>query len=251
MIRAELLKLKRSLVWVVVPILPILAVVSGGVNYVMNREVLVGGWDSLVSQVTLFYGMIFYSVGVAMVASASWRPEHRSSTWSFALASGSSRLRLFLAKSLVMMLPVTAIQLCLIAFTQVFGTVVGMRGVLPTWFVYSMLLVVIVSVPLVLFQSLVSMLLKSFAAPIAICLFICVGSFGATAAGGLLATLAGRCVPQGMVTQAMLLGSSALTNAGALTPAAAAPFVAAAALVSVLLVLASAAVVRVRTVVAH
>jgi len=59
-------------VWVVALILPVLAVVSGSVNYMMNRSQLSHGWDSLTSQVFIFYGMFFCSLGVALLASTAW-----------------------------------------------------------------------------------------------------------------------------------------------------------------------------------
>ena len=68
MVRAELLKLRRSMVWAFVPLLSLLAVISGGINYWMNRDVLDNGWVSLIGQTTLFYGIIFYAVGIGLIA---------------------------------------------------------------------------------------------------------------------------------------------------------------------------------------
>ena len=65
LIAVEALKLRRSSVWVVALILPVLAVVSGSINYMMNQSQLSHGWDSLTSQVFIFYGMFFCSLGIA------------------------------------------------------------------------------------------------------------------------------------------------------------------------------------------
>ncbi|QWW20052.1 ABC transporter permease [Schaalia sp. 19OD2882] len=253
MIRAELLKLRRSMVWVFVPILPLLAVISGGVNYWMNSGTLTNGWDSMTSQVTLFYGMLFYSIGVAMVTAAVWRPEHRSSTWNVALTSGHSRLALVLTKAAVILVPVAAIQATLVVMTWAFGKVVGLEGALPLSFVVNAALVVVASVPLVLLQSLLSMLFKSFAAPVAVCLGLSIIAFGATAGSGSssLAKAVSLVLPQAFVTQAMYAGSTAV---GAVAEAALSnvgPLIGAIVVTTAVLTGLTALVTRSRTVFAH
>lgn len=59
MLRAEFLKMKRSSVWLMVVLLPVLAVVTGSINYVSNPDTLGRNWSSFSSQITLFYGFIF------------------------------------------------------------------------------------------------------------------------------------------------------------------------------------------------
>lgn len=63
MLRAELIKLKRSSLWVIAVILPLLAVTTGSLNYWGNREVLDQAWASLFGQVFLFYGMFLFIHG--------------------------------------------------------------------------------------------------------------------------------------------------------------------------------------------
>lgn len=248
MIRAELLKLRRSPVWALAPILPLLAVLAGSVNYWMNREVLTGGWQSLLSQITLFYGMLFYSVGVALVVAAVWRPEHRSYSWNAALTSGRSRLALVLVKSLVVMLPVAAIQGCLLVFSFAAGLGMGLQGGLPAWFSESALLVVLVSAPLVLAQSLLSMLMRSFAGPVAFALVASVVGFLSLASPGTAALALSNALPHALATRAMHLGSSAVSDAGSLTIGAAAGILATAGALAMVLVALTALVVRFRTI---
>ena len=54
MLRAELLKLRRSHLWLIAIVLPLLAVITGSINYFSNPGALTHGWDSLFSQVLLF-----------------------------------------------------------------------------------------------------------------------------------------------------------------------------------------------------
>ena len=53
--RAELMKLKRSFIWVVFLILPLISTVMGCANYLQNVEILDSLWYSLWTQTTLFH----------------------------------------------------------------------------------------------------------------------------------------------------------------------------------------------------
>lgn len=214
MVRAELLKLRRSMVWAFVPLLSLLAVISGGINYWMNRDVLDNGWVSLIGQTTLFYGIIFYAVGIGLIASAVWRPEHRSSSWNAALTCGISPLKLVLTKAFVIMIPTSALQACFIGYTWAFGTAVGLGPSIPPSFIASSLLVIVLSVPLILVQSLLSMLMKSFAGPAALAMGASILGFLSTVLPGTIARALSFALPHALCTRGILLGSSAVSGSG-------------------------------------
>lgn len=225
--RAELVKLKRSAVWAITVILPLLAVVTGTLNTAGNPEILDDGWSSLTSQVTLFYSLLFYSVGIALITSTVWRTEHRGTNWNLLLTTTRRPLSLVLAKIGVILLPVAAMQLVLVVGTLVAGTfVLRMEGDIPWDFAISGALAVVVAVALVAVQSLLSMLLRSFAAPVAICLLGCVLGI-ATVLSEPLRPL-GYLVPQALNTNALTLGSSAIAHAGAIGVSAMTPLLGAA-----------------------
>ena len=58
-LKVEILKCKRSPVWLAFLVLPLFPAVLGTVNYLGNQEVLENGWYSLWSQHTLFSSMFF------------------------------------------------------------------------------------------------------------------------------------------------------------------------------------------------
>ncbi len=58
--RAELMKLKRSFIWVVFLILPLISTVMGCANYLQNVDILDSLWYSLWTQTTLFYSNFFF-----------------------------------------------------------------------------------------------------------------------------------------------------------------------------------------------
>ena len=81
MFRAEMLKLKRAQLWVVIVVLPVLAAITGTVNTTANSGVISQNWDGLMSQITLFYGLFYCAIGVAIIVAAGWRMEHSGNNW--------------------------------------------------------------------------------------------------------------------------------------------------------------------------
>ena len=221
LLAAEAIKLRRSSAWVVAVLLPLLAVITGTVNFIMNRESF-EGWISLSSQITLFYSMMFCSLGIALLASTVWRVEHRGTSWNAMRTTPHSPTAVALAKTLVILVPVLAMQGVLLALAWLAGiTVAGLGPAIPTAFVASGLLAALGALPLVAVQSLLSMLMRSFAAPVAVAFLGCVVSFGLLASQNPLIYL----VPQGILSKTLTLGSSAVSTAGKLDAASMLPLV--------------------------
>lgn len=211
MFRAELVKLKRSPVWAIAPILPLMAVITGTLNTSANLETLDSGWLSLTSQITLFYGLLFYSIGVALLTATVWRAEHRGANWNLLLTTTRRPVSLVLAKVAVTLVPVALMQIVLVGGTLIAGVfVIGMDGRIPWGFVVSGLLAVPIALPLIALQSLLSMLMRSFAAPVALCLLGSVFSI-ATVLSEVLRPL-GYAIPQALNTHALNLGSNAIAG---------------------------------------
>ena len=215
LLAAEIIKLKRSSVWVVAVMLPLLAVITGTANFMINRESF-EGWISLSSQITLFYSMMFCSLGIALLASTVWRVEHRGTSWNAMRTTPHSPTAVALAKTLVILVPVLAMQVVLLALTWLAGAIIaGLGPAIPIAFVASSLLAILGALPLVALQSLLSMLMRSFAAPVAVAFLGCVMGFGLLASQNPLA----YAVPQGILSKTLTLGSSAVSTAGSLDAA--------------------------------
>lgn len=216
LLAAEAIKLKRSSVWVVAVLLPLLAVITGTFNFYGNRETIPQTWVSLTSQMTLFYSMMFCSLGVALLASAVWRAEHRGTSWNAMRATSHSPTAVALAKTLIIFVPVLAMQVILVLLAWISGTfVMGLGPAMPPTFIVSGLLAVVAAAPLVAVQSLLSMLMRSFAAPVAVAFVGCVISFGLLASQSPLVHV----FPQGILSMTLSLGSSAISSAGSLDAA--------------------------------
>ena len=216
LLAAEIIKLKRSSVWVVAVLLPLLAVVTGTFNFYRNQGFFSAEWGVLTSQISLFYSMFFCSLGVALLASAAWRMEHRGTSWNAMRTTPHSPTAVALAKTLIHFTPVLAMQVILVVLAWISGTLVmGLGPAMPAAFIVSGLLAVVAAAPLVAVQSLLSMLMRSFAAPVAVAFLGCVVSFGLMASQSPLT----YAVPQGILSKTLTLGSSAMSTAGKLDAA--------------------------------
>lgn len=212
-IRAELLKLRRSAVWIIVVVLPLFAVVTGTVNYVLNVGELSATWSSYWSQVTLFYGLLYLSIGVAVLASTLWRMEHRGN-WPRLLAAPVSPGSILTAKLAALALLVVVMQAVLIATGWIAGIVAaGLPPALPANVLLVLALSALPAIAVAALQSLLSMLIRSFAAPVMLAVLGCVLGLGLMLAGHDSLALA---VPYALVTRVLgMLG--ALTTAAPLS----------------------------------
>ena len=224
LVAAEAITLKRSSVWAVTILLPLLAVITGSLNFKMNREAFLQGWVSLTSQMTLFYAMMFCSLGVALLASTVWRVEHRGTSWNAMRTTPHTPAAVALAKTLVLFAPLLVMQVILVVLAWISGTFfMGLGPAMPMSFTVSALLGVLAAAPLVAVQSLLSMLMRSFAAPVAVAFIGCAVGFGLAAAQSPLA----YAIPQGILSMTLVLGSSASSVAGSFDAASMLPLLAA------------------------
>ena len=224
LVAAEAIKLKRSSVWAVTILLPLLAVITGSVNYSINSDMLPRTWVTLASQITVFYAMMFCSLGVALLASAVWRVEHRGTSWNAMRPTPHTPAAVALAKTLVLFAPLLVMQVILVVLAWISGTFfMGLGPAMPMSFTVSALLGVLTAAPLIAVQSLLSMLMRSFAAPVAVAFIGCAVGIGLAAAQSPLAYV----IPQGILTMTLALDSSALSTAGGFDAASMLPLLAA------------------------
>ncbi|WP_019203494.1 ABC transporter permease [Tsukamurella sp. 1534] len=233
-IGAELIKLKRSMAWVIVLILPIVLAVTGVVNTLVDGAPLEDGWHTLWLRSVVFYGLFPLAIGIGVLASLVWRSEHHGSNWN-ALMSGPTRSSsIVVAKTAAVALPAVTMQLVMLGAVVVLGkTVFGLPGMLPAEYLLVSGLVALSSVPVAALQSGLSMLLRSFAAPIAVAL---VGS-GLSAA---LLTMNVEAVifvsPYGLVSRATQLGTESFADDGIIGVAIVVSILIAAALLTTLVI---------------
>lgn len=166
---AELVKLKRSLSWSVVLVLPVLIVLSGAVSTIAAGAPPEDGWHTMWLRSVVFYGLFPLPIGIGILASLVWRAEHRGGNWNALMSGTTSTFALIAAKAAVVVLLSTAMQLVLlVSITAVGNLALGLEGVLPANYWGLGLLIAVACVPVAAAQSLLSVLMRSFAAPIAV-----------------------------------------------------------------------------------
>lgn len=209
MFYAELLKLKRAQLWVVTCILPLLSVVIGTGNTTANSALISQTWEGLESQITIFYGLFFCSVGVAVLVAAGWRMEHQGNNWSQVHTMTSNYFNFMVAKILVLCLPIFAMNFVLLLGTAIAGKLMlHLAGFPSMGFILAMVLATVAAAPLVALQSIFSMWLRSFAAPVGIALFGTIFAYSVMQKS-LLITLV---VPYSLLSHSVLMGSLAVSD---------------------------------------
>lgn len=214
-VRAEFLKLKRSLSWAVVVLLPLMAVATGAFNTVVRGQPLEDGWHTLWLRVVVFYGLFPLAIGVAALASLVWRVEHQGGNWNALMGRPVSSLHVMLGKMAVLAVLAAAMQTVLVMGVVVAGKLLfALPGMLPAQYFLISAVIVLACLPVAALQSGLSMLMRSFAAPVA------VGLLGVT--GGLLLLMAeleapAMIVPYGLVGRATQLGTGMFVDNGTVT----------------------------------
>lgn len=213
LLRNDLLKYRRSHMWAVLTLVPLIAVAIGAGNYVGNQGQLDAGWTSYLSQIMLFYGMIFMTSGIAIIASAAWRVEHRGHNWHSLLTSTHSAGSLIASKITAIALATAAMHAMLVVLALAVGLVLGVPGAPPGAFFVVALLSLLPAAAVAAWQSFLSMLIRNFAGPVAIALVASTISFGILASG---ASFARFVLPPGLLSDTLWLGSTAVAGSGAI-----------------------------------
>lgn len=211
---AELIKLKRSLAWPVVVLLPVALVLAGAATQLAHGTVPRDGWHTVWLQSVGFYGLLPLALGIAILGSLVWRAEHAGSNWNALMSGPTSSVRIVTAKAVVVAGLTAVMQLVLLAAVIAVGTFAfALPGMLPAEYFGITGLLILATFPAAVVQSAVSAFLRSFAAPIAWAL---VGSGASTAA--LMAVGNPALVsPYALATRAALLGTGSLVDTGTVT----------------------------------
>lgn len=214
-VRAEFLKLKRSMSWAVVVLLPVTVVVAGAVSTLVSGAPPGDGWHTVWLRSVVFYGLFPLPVGIAIVASLVWRVEHRGGNWNALMSAPTTATRLLFGKAIVVTALSAAMQTVLLVAVIVLGKLVfGLAGMLPAEYFVISVVIVVGGMPVAVLQSGVSMLLRSFAAPVAV-------SFLGTGMSVvfLLTRLEGAAtvLPYALVSRATQLGTGTFADTGQVT----------------------------------
>lgn len=199
----EFVKLKRSLSWAVVVVLPVTMVVAGSVSTAVS-DGFSDGWHTLWIRSIGFYGMAVVSAGIAILASLVWRVEHRGGNWNALMSGTRPTWTVVAGKTAAVSILAAVMQLVLLLTVVVLGKVAfGLPGMLPGTYVATSLLIAVAQIPVAALQSLLSTFIRSFAVPVALALVLT----GVGTMALLLKVPAAFLLPQALLTQTTQIGS--------------------------------------------
>lgn len=206
-ISAEWVKLRHSHIWMMLMILPVISVLIGSANFYMNQGVLKKEWYSLWSQVGLFYGEFFFPILIAICCAYMWRLEHFNKNWNMIMTSPVSAASIFVSKLIVVGILLIFVQMFFFLLYFLGGKLIGLTADLPNevprWLFQGWMAALTISTV----QLSLSMHVRSFAAPIGICL--CAVFIGL----GMYVTNLGLFFPHSLLTTGMgVLSQTSLSS---------------------------------------
>ncbi|MGE7916437.1 ABC transporter permease [Lysinibacillus xylanilyticus] len=135
--RCELLKLKRSKIWIVMTLLPLFCITLGLINFRVNYDVLMDSstneWEQAWTQVGLIYGLFLFPVIVSIYCAFVCRFEHSEGNWKKIISLPIPFRNVYLAKLLVIFLLTFLTQIFFLFAYIVIGKLLGITSPIP-WF---------------------------------------------------------------------------------------------------------------------
>ena len=167
-LKAELMKCRRSPVWLAFLVLPLFPAILGTFNYLGNQEVLDSSWYSLWTQHTLFASMFFLPAQFGVFCGWQWRLEHTDHNWNSLMTAPVPVRDLCLAKLILGTGASVLAQACIGALFFVSGKLAGISVPLPPEFWNWLLFGALGGVSVCAVQLFFSLVIRAFAPPVAI-----------------------------------------------------------------------------------
>lgn len=167
--KAEKMKLRRSPVWLIFIVVPIVPAFLGTMNYLMNIEILQSEWYSLWTQHTLFTSYFFLPILLGFYCSYLMRIEKNNHNLTKLMTLPISRKQLFLAKLLSAGKIILLSQAWIGVLFIISGKITGMQakppvGELVIWCLFGTLGALVIEA----MQLIISLFCDSFALPVGI-----------------------------------------------------------------------------------
>ena len=182
-LRAERIKYRRAPVWLAVVVLPLFPAVLGTANYLANLEVLQQQWYSLWTQHTLFASYFFLPALLAVFCAWQWRLEYARHNFNSLLAAPVSHWAVYLSK----LLPAVGMSFLAQLVTGLLflagGAAAGIDAPVPPQLAEWLLCGGLGGMAVCAVQLFLSLLLPSFAIPVAIALVGGIAGLMVTAQG--------------------------------------------------------------------
>lgn len=162
MLKLEFKKIKFINILLVSLVIPLLANAFGLINYMGNRESLTHNWQSLWTQVSLFYFSFFYIPLIAIVIASLWSVEHKAGL-KFIRLSPKKNISFVIGKIILAFIIISLCQLYFLALFYLGGKFIGnFPSVNFKIYFYYTILSIFLSLPLIGIFGALSIRIKSF-----------------------------------------------------------------------------------------
>lgn len=182
-LHAECIKGKHAPVWLAFIVLPLIPAGLGTANYLGNLSLLKSSWYSLWTQHTLFASFFFLPALLAVYCAWQWRLEHSDHNFNSFLTAPVPAWTLYLGK----LIPAIAVSILAQAIIGVLfvisGKLAGINDPLPPELFGWLLCGALGSVAVCAVQLFLSLLIRSFAIPVALGLLGGIAGLMVTAQG--------------------------------------------------------------------
>jgi hypothetical protein len=167
-LQSEWYKLRKSKITFILFVGPFVGLLIG-MLFNLTFEGEVNQWYILVLSMNLTYALLFLPLITGVLASTICRYEHQAGGWKQLLAMPVARGKIFFAKYVLLMLLVFVIQLLYLVSIYGVGMIKGYTDPFPIEIIWrSIIGGWVATFPLVALQLWMSILFKSFAAPLTV-----------------------------------------------------------------------------------
>ena len=157
----EVKKIKWLPLLLAILVVPLLATSFGTFNYMGNRGALTHEWESLFTQISLFYFSFFYVPLIAIIVALLWQVEHKAGL-NFIRLSSAKHSQFIFAKCFVALALVVIAQVLFFACFYMTGRFVCSFGDLDfSLYLYYFFASILFSIPAIFIFSALSIYMKS------------------------------------------------------------------------------------------
>ncbi|WP_276881431.1 ABC transporter permease [Anaerococcus tetradius] len=162
MLKLEFKKIKIINILLVSLIIPLLANAFGLINFMGNRETLTNEWQSLWTQVSLFYFSFFFIPLIAIIIASLWATEHKAGL-KFIRLSPRKNIDFIIAKLIVAFIIISLCQIYFLALFYLGGKFIGgFSSINFNIYFYYIGLSILLSLPIIAIFEALTIRLKSF-----------------------------------------------------------------------------------------
>lgn len=167
MIRSEWLKLRKTVIWLLAAVSPLLGAMLGVLDGVTNQDS--SAWLEALAMMSVLHGLLFLPLLTGVYSALVCRYEHIGGGWKQMLALPVTRSQVFLVKFGFVVLLLAITQLLFLAAVLLVGLALGFAFPIP-WaeLLRSVAGGLLASFPLAALQLGVSTAWPNFAAPLAV-----------------------------------------------------------------------------------